>query len=77
VAPLYPLWSGTASGSSKRTSNASGRQLRMIRFRNAFSRLFRRRKHKVRVLFSFEVEVEGRKKPIEIEVVEEQPLQHR
>ena len=45
----------------------------MIRIRNALSRLFRRRKHKVRVLFSYEVEVEGRKKPIEIEVVEEQP----
>jgi DNA-directed RNA polymerase subunit RPC12/RpoP len=74
VAPPYPLWSGKAFGSSKRTSNASGRQLRMIRFRNAFSRLFRaERKRKLRVLFSFEVEVEGRKKPIKIEVVEEQP----
>jgi hypothetical protein len=49
----------------------------MIRIRNAFSRLFRRRKHKLRVLFSFEVKVEGRKKPLKIEVVEEQPLQHR
>jgi hypothetical protein len=45
----------------------------MIRIRNAFSRLFRRRKRKLRVLFSFEVEVEGRKKPLKIEVVEEQP----
>ena len=45
----------------------------MIRLRNAFSRLFRRRKRKLRVLFSFEVEVEGRKKPIKIKVVEEQP----
>ena len=46
----------------------------MIRIRNAFSRLFRAgRKRKLRVLFSFEVEVEGRKKPIKIEVVEEQP----
>ena len=45
----------------------------MIRIRNAFSRLFRRRKHKVRVLFSFEVEVEGREKPIKTQVVEDQP----
>jgi hypothetical protein len=45
----------------------------MIRIRNAFSRLFRRRKRKLRVLFSFEVEVEGRKKPLKIQVVEEQP----
>jgi hypothetical protein len=46
----------------------------MIRIRDAFSRLFRtRRKRKVRVLFSYEVKVEGRKKPIKIEVVEEQP----
>jgi hypothetical protein len=46
----------------------------MIRIRNAFSRLFRAgRKRKLRVLFSYEVEVEGRKKPIKIEVVEEQP----
>jgi hypothetical protein len=50
----------------------------MIRIRNALSRLFRaRRKRKLRVLFSFEVKVEGRKKPLKIEVVEEQPLQHR
>jgi len=47
--------------------------LRMIRIRDAFSRLFRRRKRKLRVLFSYEVEVEGRKKPIKIKVVEEQP----
>jgi hypothetical protein len=45
----------------------------MIRLRNTFSRLFRRRKRKLRVLFSYEVEVEGRKKPIKIKVVEEQP----
>ena len=46
----------------------------MIRIRNAFSRLFKaRRKRKVRVLFSYEVEVEGRKKPLKIDVVEEQP----
>jgi hypothetical protein len=43
--------------------------LRMIRIRNAFSRLFRRRKRKLRVLFSFEVEVEGRKKPIKIRLL--------
>ena len=43
----------------------------MIRIRDAFSRLFRRRKRKLRVLFSYEVEVEGRKKPIKIKVVEE------
>jgi hypothetical protein len=45
----------------------------MIRLRNAFSRLFRRRKRKLRVLFSYEVKVEGRKKPLKIEVVVEQP----
>jgi hypothetical protein len=45
----------------------------MIRIRNASSRLFRRCKRKLRVLFSFEVEVEGRKKPLKIEVIEEQP----
>ncbi len=45
----------------------------MIRIRNAFSRLFRRRKRKLRVSFSYEVKVEGRKKPIRIDVVEEQP----
>jgi hypothetical protein len=45
----------------------------MIRIRNAFSRLFRRRKRKLHVLFSYEVKVEGGKKPTKIEVVEEQP----
>jgi hypothetical protein len=54
--------------------NVFGRRLRMIRIRNTLSRLFRtRRKRKLRVLFSFEVEVEGREKPIKIQVVEDQP----